>query len=254
MDRRETDDEVALTGGGRSAVTRRDDVVLRPAEPWSASTNDLLKHLHNRGFENSPRLVGHGFSSDGRQALRFIPGEVAVGAMVRRLHDAVSDFTPRGDATWQPWFGRNLGTGPRIISHCDVGPWNILARDDRPIAFIDWEFAGPVDPMVELAQAAWLNAQLMGDRVAALQNSGPVADRARQLRLFVDGYGLAGHRRERLLDLMVEVAVADAKAQADEACVTPQSTDPTPLWAMTWRIDSAEWMLRHRRSLVNALR
>jgi len=31
------------------------------------------------------------------------------------------------------------------------------------------------------------------------------------------------------------------------------STDATPLWAMTWRIDSAEWMLRHRRTLTNAL-
>jgi hypothetical protein len=154
---------------------------------------------------------------------------------------------------WQPWFGRDLGPGPRIVSHCDTGPWNLLARAGRPVALIDWEFAGPVDPLVELAQAAWLNARLMGDRVADLEGSGSVTDRARHLRLLVDGYGLPRDRREPLLDLMVEVAVADAKTQADEAGVTPTSTDPTPLWAMTWRIDSAEWMLRHRGLLRKAL-
>ena len=79
------------------------------------------------------------------------------------------------------------------------------------------------------------------------------AESARQLRLLVDGYGLPRGQRAGLLELMVEVAVADAKTQADEAGVSPGSTDPTPLWAMTWRIDSAEWMLRHRRVLRNAL-
>ncbi|NAZ82090.1 hypothetical protein GTR02_09700 [Kineococcus sp. R8] len=60
-------------------------------------------------------------------------------------------------------------------------------------------------------------------------------------------------RRAELLDLVVQLAVTDAKTQADEAGVQLESTDPAPLWVMTWRIDSTEWMLRHRRALVNAL-
>ena len=264
-DQPSVEDEVVLTGGGRSTVTRRGDVVLRPAAQWSASTTALLVHLRKTGFSGSPHPVGSGFSTDGREALTFIPGDVvhprpwsdqavrAVGELLRRLHQAVADFTPPPEAVWQPWFGRTLGQGPRIISHCDTGPWNLLARDGLPVALIDWEFAGPVDPLVELAQAAWLNAQLTGERVAQLQGSGPVADRARQLRLLLDGYGLPRARRGPLLELMVEVAVTDAKTQADEAQVGPTSTDVTPLWAMTWRIDSAEWMLRHRRTLINAV-
>ncbi|NAZ83918.1 phosphotransferase [Kineococcus sp. R8] len=259
-------DEVKLTGGERTAVTRRGDVVLRPAAPWSAATTALLEHLRDVGFPGAPHPVGSGLSADGREAVTFVPGSIvhphtwsdeavtAVGALLRRLHDAVATFTPPPRAQWQPWFGRTLGEGPRAISHCDTGPWNIIARNGLPVALIDWEFAGPVDLLVELAQAAWLNAHLMGDRVAQIQGSGTLADRACQLRLLVDGYGLPHARREHLLELMVEVAVSDAKNQADEAGVTPAGTEVAPLWAMTWRIDSAEWMLRHRRTLVNALR
>ena len=267
--RDEVHDEVVLTGGGRSTVTRRGDVVLRPAAPWSPCTTALLHHLHAAGFEAAPRPVGTGFAPDGREAVHFVPGEVvhprpwsdeaitAVGVLLRRLHTAVTGFTPPPGARCQPWFGRTLGQGPRIISHCDTGAWNIIARHGMPVALIDWETAGPVDPLVELAQAGWLNAQLMGERVTEAQQLGTVGDRARQLRLLVDGYGLPRARREELFELMVQVAVADAKAQADEAGVTagvgPGSTDPAPLWAMTWRIESAEWMLRQRRTLINAL-
>ena len=34
------------------------------------------------------------------------------------------------------------------------------------MALIDWETAGPADPMIELAQACWLNAKLFSDDVA----------------------------------------------------------------------------------------
>jgi hypothetical protein len=259
------EDEVALTGGGRTQVWRRGDVVLRPATPWSGSVNALLQHLSLVGFDGSPRPVGSGVAADGREAVTFIPGTfvhprpwsddgvAAVGALLRRLHEAVATFVPPADAVWKPWYGRALGDAPRIIGHCDTGAWNIVARDGVPTALIDWETAGPVDPLVELAQASWLNAQLMGDAVTEAVGLGTTADRARQLRLLVDAYGLPRAERERLLELMVHVAVTDAKVQADEGRVTPTSTDPTPLWAMAWRIASAEWMLRHRRTLLNAL-
>lgn len=259
------EDEVTLTGGGRTAVTRRGEVVLRPAAPWSPSTVALLRHLEQVGFAGSPRPVGSGFAADGREAVTYIPGAfvhphawtddgvAAVGDLLRRLHEAVTGFAAPPGAVWQPWFGRALGQGPRVVGHCDTGPWNVVAREGAPVALIDWEVAGPVDPLVELAQAAWLNAQLMGDAVAEAVGLGTADDRARQLRLLVDAYGLPRAEREHLLELMVQVAVTDAVVQAEEAGVTPTSTDPTPLWAMAWRTASAEWMLRHRRLLLNAL-
>ncbi|GAB3459553.1 aminoglycoside phosphotransferase family protein [Kineococcus endophyticus] len=256
------DDEVALTGGGRTAVTRRGDVVLRPATPWSQAVIALLHHLAERGFAGAPRPVGTGFAADGREAVEFVPGEVlapapwadeavgGVGVALRGLHRAVADFEPPAGARWQPWFVRELGRGPRVVGHGDTGPWNWVSRAGFPVALVDWEAAGPVDPLVELAQAGWLNCQLVGDVVAERQGLGSPLQRARQLRQLLDGYGLPLARREELVELLVEVAVADAAAQADEAHVRPESTDPEPLWALAWRTDSARWILRHRALLL----
>jgi len=86
-------------------------------------------------------------------------GVAEVGGLLRLLHRATSTFAPPVDAYWQPWFGRELPGSEPVISHCDLGPWNIIARDGLPVAFVDWEFVGPVDARWDLAHTAWLNAQ-----------------------------------------------------------------------------------------------
>ena len=48
-----------------------------------------------------------------------------------------------------------------------------MARDGLPVALIDWETAGPVDPLVELAQLCWLNAKLHDDIVAGIERLPP---------------------------------------------------------------------------------
>jgi thiamine kinase-like enzyme len=64
------------------------------------------------------------------------------------LHRATRSFRPPADAVWFPWHGRELGGSPvKVIGHCDVAPWNIVAWDGLPVALIDWETAGPVDPL-----------------------------------------------------------------------------------------------------------
>ena len=53
---------------------------------------------------------------------------------------------------------------------------------------------------------------------------------------------------------MIELAIADTAAQADDAKVTPEITShPVALWAMAYRARSAAWMIRHRRTLDAAL-
>jgi len=42
-----------------------------------------------------------------------------------------------------------------VVSHGDLGPWNAVYRDGIPVGFIDWDSAGPVDPVADLAAAAW---------------------------------------------------------------------------------------------------
>jgi len=127
-------------------------------------------------------------------------------------------------------------------------------RGGLPVAFIDWETAGPVDPVVELAQLAWLNAKLHNDIVAGIEQLPPLADRARQLAAIADAYGLTARQRRGLLDQIIELAIVDTAAEADDASVTLDMTShPITPWAMAWRARSAAWMIRNRRTFETAL-
>jgi hypothetical protein len=259
-------EEIPLTGGGRTAVSRIGDVVHRQTGPWAPSVHALLRHLDAEGFAGAPRVIGSGFDAQGRETLSFLPGasphpgpwpEAALfnlGRMLADFHRASTRFTPPPDAQWRPWFGRDLGQGASIIGHCDLGDWNIIAADNQPVAFIAWEQAGPVDPLVELAQLCWLNAHLFDDDLMARLNLPPLSVRARYLRLMVDGYGLAAQDRARLVPIMIDLAIADAANEAAQAGLTPDSTSPVgALWAMAWRARSAAWIGRHRGVLEGAL-
>jgi hypothetical protein len=260
------EEPVLLDGGGRTVVHRRGDVVIRDTGPWTPAVHMLLRHLEDVGFAAAPRLVGSGLDPNGREVLTFIEGEftqpgpwsldgaAALGGLLRSLHEATGSFRPPLDAVWFPWHGRDLGGPCTVIGHCDVAPWNIVARDGLPVAFIDWETAGPVDPMIELAQLAWLNAKLYDDIVAEIEHLPPLAERARQLAAIADAYGLTAEQRRGLLDQIIEFAIADTASEADSANVTPETTShPIALWAMAWRARSAAWMVRHRGVLSAAL-
>lgn len=259
-------EEVPLAGGGRSAVSRIGDVVHRETGPWASSVHALLRHLEAEGFSGAPRVVGSGFDAEGREILSFMSGVSLhpgpwpdeamfnLGQMLAAFHRASMSFVPPPDATWRPWFGRTLGSGPRIIGHGDLGDWNIIARDHQPVGFIDWEQAGPVDPLVELAQLCWLNAHLFDDDLQLRIGLPPLASRAKKLRYIVDGYGLAAKDRARLVPTMIELAIADAANEAAQAGLTPDSTGPVDaLWAMAWRARSAAWMGRNRGVLEEVL-
>ncbi|HVV36206.1 MAG TPA: phosphotransferase [Acidimicrobiales bacterium] len=252
----------------RSNVVRVGDVVHRAAGPWSASVQALLRHLEAAGFAGAPRVVGTGFDDAGRETLTFIPGDfvhphpwsdegiAAVGALLRELHEASRSFTPPPDAAWQPWFTRDASSA--VFGHGDVGPWNIVARDGVPVALIDWEFAGPVDRLDEVAHGAWLNCQLHDEIVAARNDLPSPEERARQLRLFADGYGLDAGERAGLVSRMIDFAVRDAANEIDEPGALKMAKRPTGPddagWGVAWRVRSAHWLVRHRELLTAALR
>ena len=264
------DEEEALPGGWQTDVSRRGEVVFRSAKPQSRTVLRLLAHLAAEGFGAAPEPVGDGFAPDGREQHTFVEGSsphpaawsddavAEIGRLLRRLHDLTSDFEPGPDAVWAPWFARSLpGTRP-VIGHGDLGPWNVLARDGVPVAFVDWDNAGPVDAQWELAQTAWLNAQLHDDDVA-IRRDLPSADaRARQLGLLLDGYGLRRVERTGFVDRMIEFAVRSAREEAALHEVGPDTESPTAdgypiLWGVTWRTRAAAWMLDHRALLDAAV-
>jgi hypothetical protein len=177
-----------------------------------------------------------------------------IGALLRELHTLSAKWeAPRG-AQWQASFLRGLPGPESVIGHGDLGPWNILARDGKPIAFIDWDSAGPLDPLWELVHVIWQNAQLYDDDVSDLNQLPNAEARARQAGLIADGYGLGRSARVDFVDRMIQLAVRSAREEAIGHDVTPDTESPTTdgypiLWAVTWRIRSAAWMLDHREML-----
>jgi hypothetical protein len=257
-------DEQRLAGGGRTAVARRGGIVVRETGPWAPAVHSVLRHLEEVGFEGAPRVVGAGFDEQGREVLTYVEGEVinpapwsddgiaALGALLRRLHDATASYQPPGAAIWRPWFGREVGT-PDIIGHCDAAPWNIISRHGRPVALIDWEVSGPVDRLTELAMAAWNNAQLYDDDVAAMNGLPNAATRIRQVRILVDAYGLPGTSRHQLAYRMIELAAQSAANEVIEQQITPQTEHAPRVWGIAWQTRSVAWLVRHRRALESAL-
>ena len=126
-------------------------------------------------------------------------------------------------------------------------------RDFGVGAKLRWDFAGPVDPLVELAQACWLNAKLHDDDVAKRDGLPPLAHRAKQLRAIVDSYGLSIKQRSGFVHRIIEFVIHDTAEQANDAGVTPDTADRETLWALAWRARAAAWLIRHRPTLQNAL-
>ena len=258
------------SGSFPSGASRSGEVVLRESGPWTPAVLDLLRHLERVGFERAPRVVGDGYASDGRLAVSFVPGEsphpgpwandhvASVGALLKSLHESTASFTPAAGAEWQDTWLHQIGNGgDMVFGHRDAAPWNIVGRDQRPEALVDWEFAGPIDRLTELAYAVWLNAQLHDDDVAELQGLPDARARARQVHAILDGYELPSNRRGDVVERMIEVAVHAARAEAVMANVHPDGTEAIDahgypvLWAITWRARSASWMMRHRILLTD---
>jgi hypothetical protein len=257
-------DAKPLAGGGRTVVTRRGGVVIRETGPWGPSVHSLLSHLQEAGFAGAPRVVGDGFDEQGREVLTYIEGEVInpapwsdeaiheLGCLIQRLHDATTSFRPPADAIWRPWFGREVGT-PDIIGHCDAAPWNIVSRHGKPVALIDWEAAGPVDRLTEIAMAAWNNAQLYDDDVAEMNGLPETKHRIRQVRIFSDAYGLPANDRHRLASRIIEFAAQSARNEVIEQQITPETEHAPRVWGIAWQARSVAWLIRNRDALETAL-
>ncbi len=109
-----------------------------------------------------------------------------IGEILARLHALDVAWTPvsaedpaardwpelaeRAAATGQPWAGElasRVGTflaiadfvdtcerpGPVVLTHRDIQPWNLLARQGRPVV-LDWELSGMLDLSGELGSTA----------------------------------------------------------------------------------------------------
>ncbi|MDQ2845174.1 MAG: aminoglycoside phosphotransferase family protein [Actinomycetota bacterium] len=111
-------------GTAPSGASRRGGTVMRRSGPWSTGVLSLLRHYEAVGLVGVPRVIGTGFSFDGRETLTYLPGTSAhpqawadaalptIGDLLRRIHQAGHGFSPAEPPRWRPWFGRQL-TGSR---------------------------------------------------------------------------------------------------------------------------------------------
>ena len=194
--------EQVLAGGNVAAsVVRVGATVRKPANAATPAVHALLDHLHAASFSGAPRALGR--DASGRQVLEYVPGDCAdqlppmdaaqlrrVGALIRRLHDAIATFSSPAGARWDVVIRPDR---EELICHNDLAPWNLVCDGDRMV-FIDWDGAGPGSRLWDLGYAA--------HGFVPLWPGGDPAVDAPRLRALVDGYGASEAQRLALPELI----------------------------------------------------
>jgi hypothetical protein len=184
-------------------VVRIGDTVRRPHQPSSDAVAAYLAHLEAAGFEGAPRYLGR--DRQGRDVLSFLHGDVAgdpvepwaaadgllpgIGRLVRALHDASAGWTPAVALAPPPGRPAPLFPEgePRLVSHRDVTPQNLVVRGGQVFGLIDFDLVGWTTRSVDLANTAMHCVPLChpDDRGPAYVG----IDAGARLRLLLDGYG-----------------------------------------------------------------
>ena len=250
------DDEVPLPGGMGSggAVVRVGDTVRRPLRPESTAVHSFLHHLEEVGFDGAPRHLGT--DDKGRAVLSYIEGEVgvppypewtireellvSVADLQRRLHDAARSFVPPEGVVWQR---TNLPeAGPdAVVCHNDLCIENVVTRHGRAIAFIDFDFAAPTDPLIDIAIAArhWVPVRDPDD----INDARSGVDQIRRFQVFCAAHGLDARTRAGMIEgclAFLDRALVSMKRRADEGL---------PMYVAAWNEGYAEQNRRSRRWL-----
>ncbi len=183
----------------------------------------LLRRCGREGFDGAPLPVAR---DQATETLLYVPGEVplpplprwaagepalrSVAALLRCASTAAGErFRGRaGTAASAP--GRAELADPdggAVICHNDVCPQNVVFRDGRAFALLDFDFAAPGRPVYDLAMTAklWLALGTRGDHTRG------TVEPERGLRVLAEGYGLPPAERPQLIAALGDaIAVGDA--------------------------------------------
>jgi len=215
----QTEIEEPLYGGltNTGLTTRVGETVRRPLRPTSPATRALLDHLERVGFRGAPRYLG--IDDRNREVVSYVHGRavlppypawaltddalVSVAELMRAYHDAVRAFDPRGHR-WPGAVPSRFNDG--LVSHNDPNLDNVIFRDGRAVALIDFDLASPGSAVWDLACCARLWVPLRASRDCPQPLRGRTLER---LARFADAYGAS--RAER-------AGLADALPHAHEWC------------------------------------
>lgn len=255
-----------LHGGGQNyrRLRRAGATVVRPAGPHSPSVQAFLRHLEREGFDGAPRFVQ---ATATEEVLTFIDGEVpqpleppadgwpvvsddrvsSVGALLRRFHIAASTFAPPPGAHWQG----GSGTG-HVVCHNDPVVGNVVFRGESAVSLIDFDFAGPNDPIRDLAIAVqhWVPLADPNDLVGSASRWSPEERLAAMCREYELG-------RDKVTDLMDFVdAYLDRGRMGVQARVKAGQARFVAYWeaGLGGRLERAlDWFRRYRAELEKAV-
>jgi Phosphotransferase enzyme family len=240
-------------------VSIADGRVRRPAGWWTPTVHALLRHLRSAGFTEVPEPLG---LDDGMETLSWIPGESgpagwakvvpddglrAFARFLRRYHEATIGFAMSDGGHWA------LADWPAqpgdVICHGDFGPWNVVWRGAEPVGLVDFDFAGPGDPMLDVAYAVEYTAPFRSDEVAMRWHGFEAPpDRRHRMAVFAEAYGLpTGHM---MVDAVIErqrLAISHVQQLAD------RNVQPQRSWVESGHLDElaarVSWSLTHRHLL-----
>jgi aminoglycoside phosphotransferase (APT) family kinase protein len=241
--------EISLPGGDvTDGVVRVGDTVRRTMGRSAPAVHALLRHLESVGFEGAPRVLG--VDEQGREMLSYLPGEAAVrplpayavrdevlgelAGLVRRFHDAVASFRAPEGVRWVG--GSADDEAPELVGHCDITPENVIFRDGRPWALIDFDMARPVTRLFDVATTLrhWEPIADPMDRDPRQRH----LDVGARLRLFCDAYGLEGGDRRRLLE------VSRLRFGRSYVAMRERAMNEGGGWARMWRDGAGERIRR----------
>lgn len=172
--------------------------VHRETGPWTQAVHALLEHLEQRGVPGVPTVVG--FDREGREVLDYVPGQTPdpaadltddtlrqAASWLRDYQAAVREFNAQG-LVWRE--GAHDPGPEQIICHNDPGTYNWVVDGERFIGLIDWDRAGPGDPLDDFAFMCWTGVPLSREIDAERA--------AERLTIAAEAYG--GITPEALLD------------------------------------------------------
>jgi hypothetical protein len=151
-----------------------------------------------------------GVDSKGREVLSYIPGDavtppypawaltdpalVSVAALLRRYHAAVATFDS-GPYRWPP--SPPSPYAGKLVSHNDPNLDNVVFRNGRAAAFIDFDLSSPGSVLWDIAAAARFWAPLRIDADIADSRRG---QSLRRFHTFVNAYGIHDFDPTQLVD------------------------------------------------------
>lgn len=188
--------------------------------------HQVLRYLEAGGLPFVPRLVGEDAE---HEYLTYLPGAPVfrpwpeavrgdgwlsdLGSWLRAYHDAARGFRVQ-NATFS--WGPAEPSAEMVVTHGDLGPWNLLHTGGRLSGIIDWDLArygNPLDDVAELALEAVPLHERLGETVGASTTRDLLEAR---LEVFCNAYGVPVARVLEHLPVYLRMIVRDTRQRASK--------------------------------------